>query len=137
MTAFGPAVNIAARLETMTKQLNTSLLIDAATAKCLTEESSFRTRRLARVLPYGLEKPIDVCELLPPEDVMPTISAADIANYETALDQFIAGDWLGASNALENVSATDRSKAFLSSHISSKSKIASKNWDGVSRLDSK
>ena len=137
VTAFGPAVNIAARLETMTKQLNTEILIDSNTANLLANHKSFRTRRLAKVLPYGLEKPIDVCELMPPTDAFPTLSDGDIRNYENALDQFVAGQWQKAWESLHEVPAADRSKDFLISYIASRNRVAPSNWDGVIQLESK
>src|SRR6185295_5076579 len=57
ITVFGPAVNLASRLETMTRQLRASILIDPPTAaviRATIPREICRVRRLAKVLPVGL-----------------------------------------------------------------------------------
>ena len=49
ITAFGPAVNLAARLESMTKQVNAPILTDEATASTL-KQTDLRVRCLARAI---------------------------------------------------------------------------------------
>ena len=69
VTVFGPVVNLASRLEGMTKQLRVPIVLDEATAAIVNarmDRKEGRTRRLARVLPYGTETPVLVSELLPP-----------------------------------------------------------------------
>ena len=69
VTVFGPVVNLASRLETMTKQLHAAILIDPPTAaivRASVPRSVARVRRLAKVRPLGLSAPLDVSELLPP-----------------------------------------------------------------------
>ncbi|TVQ02470.1 MAG: adenylate/guanylate cyclase domain-containing protein [Planctomycetaceae bacterium] len=65
VTALGPVVNLASRLEGLTKPLGTELLIDEASAKWLAREFSdrVRLRRVARVLPAGLSEPITVYDV--------------------------------------------------------------------------
>ncbi|HEV3122941.1 MAG TPA: adenylate/guanylate cyclase domain-containing protein, partial [Isosphaeraceae bacterium] len=69
VSVFGPVVNLASRLEGMTRLLHTSILLDEATAQVaraqLTPEQA-RFRRIARVKPFGLESPVTITELLPP-----------------------------------------------------------------------
>ncbi len=68
VTVFGPVVNLASRLEGMTKQLRVPIVLDEATAAIVSarmDHKEGRTRRLARVLPYGTETPVLVSELLP------------------------------------------------------------------------
>ena len=137
VTAFGPAVNVAARLETMTKQLNTAILVDADTANQVANREDIRTRRLAIIQPYGMEKAIEVWELLPPHEEFPLLSDVDIENYEKALELFLQGDWQEAWEHLHQVPASDRSKDFLTSYIASRNREAPSDWDGVIKFDSK
>lgn len=140
VTAFGPVVNLASRLENMTKQLNASILIDAETARTLrtaTETRDGRVRRLAVVRPYGMEAAIEINELLPPEDEYPLLSDAHIRTYEAAVDAFIAGDWSRAWEKLHEVPASDPSKDFLTIYIAARHRIAPADWDGVIQLESK
>ena len=139
VTAFGPAVNLASRLENMTKRLNASILCDAETSVRLSTDISLplRNRRLAVVRPYGMDSTIDIHELLPTEDAYPLLSDAHIRHYESALEAFIAGDWNTAWSELHNVPAADPSKDLLTTYIASRRRVAPPDWDGVICLDSK
>ena len=69
VTVFGPVVNLASRLEGMTKILQAPILLDEATARIVRQQvprEVARVRRLAIVRPYGLDTPLEVSELLPP-----------------------------------------------------------------------
>ena len=58
VTAFGPVVNLASRLEGLTKAFGLEVNMDDATAMGLVEhqdELEFRVRRLAKVRPSGIE----------------------------------------------------------------------------------
>src|SRR5437762_13721184 len=57
-TAFGPVVNLASRLEGMTKQLHAPIIIDEPIADFVRDRLGVedgRLRPLAKVLPYGME----------------------------------------------------------------------------------
>jgi len=139
VTAFGPAVNLASRLESMTKLLNASMLIDAETAKQIRDLNAddWRTRKLIVVQPYGMQSAIEVHELLPPSSKYALLEDEHIQHYEEAMDAFIAGDWNTAWEKLHLVPAADPSKDFLTTYIASRSRTAPEDWDGVIRLDSK
>ena len=69
VTVFGPVVNLASRLEGMTKILQAPILLDETTARIVRQQvprEVARVRRLAIVRPYGLDTPLEVSELLPP-----------------------------------------------------------------------
>jgi len=140
VTVFGPVVNLASRLEGMTKILQGSILMDDATAREVREKISadvVRCRRVAKVKPYGLDTPLEVSELLPPEAEYADLTAAHIAAYESALDKFIAGDWSEAIKFLHRVPPEDRVKDFLTEFIISNRRTPPPNWDGVIVLESK
>ena len=72
VTAFGPVVNLASRLEGMTKQLGAEVIIDQATAEAVDRaaDSRFQTRSLGSVQPDGFSSNFEVAELLPvPDDL--------------------------------------------------------------------
>lgn len=146
VTAFGPVVNLAARLETMNRQLNTSILIDQSTLDRLNEEKpfiteeretlQFRTRFLGKVLPVGLTQPIEVAEVLPPVD-QSNLSDQDIDAFSFAMKHFTEGNWEEAYQALHEVPSHDRTKDLLTFLITQQNRQAPSNWDGVIRLNQK
>ena len=75
MTVFGPVVNLASRLEGMTKILRAPISLDEAGARALgagDRRGLFRCRRVAKVKPYGLDTPRVVTGLLPPSRSTPS-----------------------------------------------------------------
>lgn len=137
VTVFGPVVNLASRLETMTRQLNASILIDPPTAAVIRASlpaSVCRVRRLAKVLPHGLSAPLEVSELLPPAGAL---SDADIAAYEAALAAFQARDWPLALKLLHAVPPDDLAKDFLTVFIAQHGRTPPPNWDGAIPLEGK
>ncbi len=140
ITVFGPVVNLASRLESMTKQLFAPILVDEATAEFIRKSdagTSARVRRVAKVLPVGMKRPLVVSELLPPSSTANTLSDIGILAYERALDSFLAGQWEDAFRLLYDVPASDRVKDFLTVYIAQHGRRAPANWDGVIHLQSK
>ncbi len=140
VTVFGPVVNLAARLETMTKVLRAPLLIDDQTAAYVRARMSpamARVRRVARVRPYGMKTAVEVSELLPPASAFPQLTDAHIAAYERALDALQARDWEAAFQWLHQVPAEDRVKDYLTVFIAQHNRMPPPNWDGVIPIGSK
>jgi len=140
VTVFGPVVNLAARLEGMTKTLRAPILLDEATAAALrskTSSDAARIRRVATVKPYGFDTPLEVSELLPPESHYPQLSDDHIATYEAALDALLARNWQHAFQLLHKVPAEDRVKDFLTVFIAQHNRTPPDDWDGVIPIESK
>ena len=140
VTVFGPVVNLASRLESMTKQLRAPILMDEATANRVRKEVSpaiARTRRVARVLPVGMTTPLMVSELLPPEGPDVLLTDAHILAYEKALDGLQDGNWGEAFRILHQVPAEDRVKDFLTVFIAQHGRSAPPDWQGFIRLPEK
>lgn len=140
VTVFGPVVNLASRLQDMTKLLRVPILIDEPTADAIrthTAPDVARVRRLAKVKPYGLATALVVHELVPPEGVSGAPSNEDIAVYEEALDAFLVGDWSAAYKLLHVVPADDRGKDVLTEYILKTNRTPPTGWTGVIPLGSK
>lgn len=134
VTVFGPVVNLASRLETMTKTLRASILLDASTADYIREHipaTRARVRRIASVRPDGMETPLEVSELLPPATEFPELPDDAIAVYEQALDALADRDWDRAFSLLHQVPATDRVKDFLTVFIAQNNRTPPSGWDGT------
>ncbi len=140
VTVFGPVVNLASRLEGMTRALRAPILLDEPTASAVRREvpeNVARVRRLAVVKPYGLDTPLVVSELLPPVAECPEPSDEHLGFYESALDAFLAGDWATAFELLHQIPAADRAKDFLTVYIAQHNRRPPEDWDGVIALETK
>jgi adenylate cyclase len=140
VTVFGPVVNLASRLETMTRHLRASILIDPPTAAVIRASIGpdvCRVRRLAKVRPVGLSSPVEVSELLPPAPDCPELTDADLAAYEAALSAFEARDWPQALRRLHEVPPDDQAKDFLTLFITQHGRLPPPNWDGSIPLEVK
>ena len=137
---FGPVVNLAARLEGMTKPLRVSILLDEPTAEIVRTQmpsSVARVRRLARVKPYGLETPLVVTELVPPAGPESVLTDEHLADYAAALEAFLSGEWMKAYELLHKLPPQDRGKDLLTGFILQYNHTPPPNWDGVIPLTGK
>jgi adenylate cyclase len=140
VTVFGPVVNLASRLEGMTKTLRAPILLDEATARLVRQQvprDIARVRRLAVVRPYGLDTRLEVSELLPPVSECPWLTDEHLECYEAALDAFLARGWSAALELLHRIPAEDEAKDFLTVYIAQHNRRPPAGWDGVIELASK
>jgi adenylate cyclase len=134
VTVFGPVVNLAARLQELTKTLCAPIVIDKATAAAVRSQvprDVARIRRLATIRPRGLEAPVEIHQLLPPLAKDSGLSEEHIAAYEAALDALQDGNWDQAFTLLHQVPAEDRVKDFLTVFIAKHRRTPPPRWDGV------
>jgi adenylate cyclase len=137
---FGPVVNLAARLEGMTKPLRVPILLDEPTAAAVRAHlppEVARVRQLARVRPFGLETPQDVAELVPPAGPDAVLTDVHLTDYAAALAAFAAGDWSKADDLLHRLPPRDRGKDLLTGFILQHNHAPPPGWDGVVPLVAK
>ncbi|MFN4258781.1 MAG: adenylate/guanylate cyclase domain-containing protein [Gemmataceae bacterium] len=105
ISVFGHTVNLASRLESLTKHFRVPILIDERTAAPLRDQSISwaRLRRVARVRPYGMNAPVMISEVLRPAVEPDTMSEECRLNYEAAFDAFHAGRWDDARRLLNQI----------------------------------
>jgi len=140
VTVFGPVVNLASRLEGMTKIVRAPILLDEATARAVRHKvprGVARVRRLAVVRPYGLDTPLEISELLPPASEYPLLTDEHLSHYEAALDAFLTGRWPEAFKLLHNIPPDDHVTDFLTATIAQHHRAAPADWDGVIALEAK
>jgi hypothetical protein len=90
----------------MTKQLGVSILIDHTTAKLLFQaETSLvqQVRYLGSVLPVGMDQPVKVFELMPPEADAERLSRSQLQLFEQGQQAFEHGNWQDARRFLERL----------------------------------
>jgi len=140
VTVFGPVVNLASRLEGMTKILRAPILLDEATAGAIRRQvprETARVRRLAVVRPYGLDRSLEVSELLPPQSHYPLLTDEHLDRYEEALEAFLAGRWPEALELLRRIPTEDLVTDFLTVYIAQHQRTPPPDWNGVIQLSSK
>jgi adenylate cyclase len=132
-SVFGPVVNLAARMEGMTKIFRVPILLDDTTRQMVQAQvprDVARLRRLARVQPYGMNTVLTITELLPPATEEGVLSDADLAAYDTALQEFIDGNWARAFELLHRLPPSDLGTDFLTSVILQHRRTPPPDWKG-------
>jgi adenylate cyclase len=137
---YGPRVNLASRLESMTKALRVPILLDDVTADQIRAEIGSipwaRLRRVARVRPYGMAADLMISELLPPVSEPGVLSEQNRRDYEAALEAFVDGNW-GSSRDLLSRLHRDGPSEFLLAYMEANQGSPPPGWGGVIELDHK
>ncbi len=137
VTAFGPVVNLASRLEGMNRIVNSSLLIDRATMEQVSSnrtELGFQLRGLGRFQPYGMSLVSEVFEVLS-EPGHPTNEELD--SFAEALKLFQASNWTAAEKILQQLPRGDSGRQFLLEFMQQTDGHPPTDWNGVVELKSK
>lgn len=130
VTAFGPVVNLASRLEGMTKFFGVGIIVDDATRVAI--ESAFPLRPLAPVRPAGIDRPIEIHQLLPQQidDANPWTDH-QLDRYRQALESFIAGRWEQARDFLTGLPSADRPSQVLQEFMERNGHTPPADWTGA------
>jgi adenylate cyclase len=134
---FGPVVNLAARLESMTKHIRVPILVDEGVAKHVQSQKAgwARVRRVATVRPAGMSATVPVAELLPPVGAE-SLSEPRRLDYESALDAFNVGRWRDTRDLLRFL-AQDGPSEFLIDFMNRFPDGPPAGWDGVIGMEKK
>mgnify|MGYP000939225436 CR=1 FL=1 len=134
-TVIGDNVNLASRIESLTKQYGTPVIITGAVKDDLT--GKFRTRHLDNVKVKGKSVPVSIYELKTASEDFPD---EFIRNYEKAIELYEAGAWRLASkyfyNALRKC-PDDRATKILLERCETYAATPPENWDGAVTLTTK
>lgn len=135
VSVFGPVVNLAARLESLTKRVGVPVLLDAATAQALGNVPFARLRRVAHIRPAGMDHATEIRELLPPVGEPHALPEGPRISFEAAADHFRTGDWATARTLLAKAAAgNDGPRRFLEAYMYEHPDGPPADWDGVVRL---
>ena len=96
---LGPVVNLASRVQGLTKAFGVRILITEATRRGLSADAVFATRRLSQVRPVGMDQAIDLYEMGNGRSGFATLRD----QYETALEHFEAGRFPQAARVLSTL----------------------------------
>lgn len=140
VTAFGPVVNLASRLEGLTKVFGVEILVDQETTKRLVDYQEglpddapgrIILRYLGPVRVAGMTKAVEIHQLVVPIEGHPVLSESEMRQSRLAWDAFIAGEWDTAYEQLHRLPAWDRPKDVLLQKILMHHRVAPDDWDGI------
>lgn len=156
VTAFGPVVNLASRLEGLTKTFGVEIIVDRVTAEHLMgpadknstrdpaarvadvtgaadciSAAGFRLRTLGRVRAAGTQTPVEIYQLIVPLENQAQLSQSELESSRAAFAAFGEGRWDEAYQRLHDLPAWDRPKDVLLQRILEHHRIAPPDWDGV------
>ncbi|MEX1040109.1 MAG: adenylate/guanylate cyclase domain-containing protein [Pirellulaceae bacterium] len=136
VTAFGPPVNLAARLEGLTKRLRTSLLVDEPTQAAWTgggANQDAHAIRVGKVRPLGMDLATTLYFMIPDGQ---ELDAAD-RFFLQAVEAFEQGDWPMAKMRIQALAEEDTRRTFLEQAMENYGGVCPSPWDGVVSLLSK
>ncbi len=116
---FGPVVNLASRLQGLTRQLGVKIVIDPTTADFVRKNlpsAVGRQRSLARLRPKGLANSLLVSELLPPPGAA-ALADRQIELHDALVTAFSSGNWTLAQELCADEPSDDGARAFLLAFI--------------------
>jgi hypothetical protein len=133
-------VNLAARLESMTKQLGASILMDDQACLSLRDADrrlSSRIRYLATLQPVGIDSSVRVHELMPPADNPQALTPQQLKLFEFGRSSFEKGRWQDARPSLQKLAqAGDGPSEFLV-HVIERMETPPGDWNGCIVLTAK
>jgi adenylate cyclase len=139
-TVVGDGVNLAARLESATKQYGAHILVSEFTMKEL--KSSYRHRLVDNVVVKGKTEPVGVYELLDyhTDETYPNMIDA-LGAFRDAMECYQGARWKEARSRFVNVLEMNPSDQCASVYLERcdylLKNVSPEDWDGVWRLTSK
>jgi adenylate cyclase len=134
VTVFGPVVNVASRLEGLTRAFGTPILIDEVTAGALGSARpplEAGLRAVATVRPQGMDRSMRIYELVPAPEALYLTTGRHQATYAQALEAFERGDWISAREGFSTLADKDYAADFLLRYMERCRFQPPPPWDGV------
>ncbi len=135
---YGPVVNLAFRLEEMTKAFGIGVVVSDVVANRLAEIDpnglEWRTRLLGLVRPRGMKEPLRAYELSPTTGDSWLTSEWYVSHrcvWNDAVEQFIAGDWDAAREQFLERFEGDPVAECILRHMDRTRGKPPANWDGA------
>ena len=129
---YGPVVNLAFRLEAMTKAFGVGIIVAQEVAEGLAksnaDDAEWRTRRLGLVRAKGFPEPVAASELYSAHGAAQY--QLQHADWDAAVDSFTAGDWETAYDRLDSLFSTDPAAQCLMRVMDRTHRKPPHTWDG-------
>lgn len=139
-TVIGDSVNLASRLESLTRVYGVSNLVSEASVNALgVEAAKYQWLELDVVRVKGKREPVKVFTMLGLAGCLPAQKLAQLALFEQMRTHYQRADWDAALEILGalNDSAADTLYDMYSNRINSLRHTADVDWDGIFNLESK
>jgi len=137
-TVLGDAVNLASRLEGLTKRYGTGIIVGEQTRKAV---SGIVFRELDRVRVKGKDEPVAIFEPLGAEGAIGKSRQEEIRLWQQALKAYRARDWDQADVALFNLRRlypNETLYAFYAERVAQhRTRPPEPSWDGVTSFEEK
>jgi len=158
LDAYGDTMNLASRLESMTKHFGVKILVDEAIrnrhVKVDPTGLKARVRSMGKVKPAGMNKRLAIFELMPAlVDSDPEEAGIRYALWETGIAAFIRGEFANARELIERFTASlSRTRKafelneggpahvfldFMAKHKDPPETSEKKPWDGTIEMNAK
>lgn len=124
---LSPHVNIAARLESATKQYNVNLLLSGQMVGLLSPECQNKVIKIDRVLLKGSAEPLDIYT---------TSLCKDENRFHKGLDAYFSGDWVTSKHYFEGLESYAPCQTLLQ-FMKSLSFTPPESWQGYRMLQDK
>lgn len=131
---FGPVVNLASRLQDLTKQVGVPILLDEETAQAVRDQlpkGEGVMRRLGCFRPAGVDTSLEVFTLEP----QTSLSVDQLTAFDAAVCAMCHGDWSGATRLLGEVPSNDAPADFLRGVLTGSDAAPPPHWDGVLSIE--
>jgi len=138
-TVMGDSVNLASRLESVTKQYGVSIIISEFTKRQV--EDKFVFRYLDKVAVKGKVEGVEIYELISSKEEFDKKSKELLAVFSKGVELYQKQDWDKATeifnSLLKEYPSDNPAKLYLNRCREFKNNPPGENWDGIYRLTDK
>ncbi len=140
-TVIADSVNLASRLEGLTKLYGVSIIISETVKNALTDPDQFHLRKLGRVQVAGKGDPVPIWEVYHVLDFLYQHKRQTAEQFNQAVDLYVQGDFRAAHALMKEVylqNEEDKTTVFFLRRMKFYIKNGTPdNWEGVDRMTTK
>jgi class 3 adenylate cyclase len=127
---YGPVVNLAFRLEAMTKAFGVGIIVSEEIANRVAgpDAGDLRTRKLGNVIAKGFPEPVPAYELYSADT--PSVSGWQLQDWNLAVEQFTEGKWTDAYDTFSQLFADDPAAQCFMRVMNATDLKPPPEWDG-------